>query len=238
MLNTLIASRPTRSSSTNGTALSLALHVGIIATMLVATTQREVFTPPSNGSRIVPLFAPQVPTPQPAAARPRTAPPRTSSAPSTVPAPVAVEVPAVTAPTDVPTGISPDIAAPLDLPAGDGGLGAPGDMSDGTPVTSGDAGVPGAESVDVPARLRSGSPLPRYPEFLRQARVEGGVRVRFIVNADGRADMTSLEILESTHPAFIESVRAVLPRLRFTPARVGRERVRQVVEIPFGFQLR
>ncbi|MBX3131873.1 MAG: energy transducer TonB [Gemmatimonadaceae bacterium] len=234
MLTNLIASRPARHHNANSTALSFALHVGVIAAMVVASAPSEVFAPADGNSRIVPLTAPV--TPRPAAPQPqRTAPPRANTSPATAPAVPAVDVPPVTAPTEIPTGIAVDVAPAVDLPAGDGGLGAP-DLGAGESVGSGD-GVPGAESVDVPARLLQSSPLPRYPEFLRQSRVEGGVRVRFVVNADGRANLASLVILESTHPAFSESVRAILPRLRFTPARVGRARVRQVVEIPFGFEL-
>lgn len=236
MLTTLIASRPARGNTANGTAISLALHVGVIATMLVATTQRDVFTPPSQDSRVVPLFAPSPPRPA-APQTPRAAPPRSSTAPVNTPVVPAVDVPAVAVPTTVPDGISTAIAPALDLPAGDGGLGAPATGGDGAPLGSGDA-VLGAESVDVPAALRANSPLPRYPDILRRSRLEGGVRVRFVVNEDGRADLSTLTVLESTHPAFVESVRSVLPRLRFTPARVGRERVKQVVEIPFGFVLR
>lgn len=235
MLTNLIASRPVQHTTANGTAASLALHVGIIAMMFVATAQRDAFEPVDNSTRIVPLMAPSLP--KPAAARPRTAPPRTATEPSKSPAVPAVDVPPVAVPTEVPTGIPTDYAPPMDLPVGDGGLGAPSLGTDATPLGSGD-GVLGAESVDVPAALRAGSPLPRYPEILRQSRIEGGVRVRFIVDENGRAELGSLMVLESTHPAFIESVRAVLPRLRFTPARVGRDRVRQVVEIPFGFVVR
>ena len=235
MLTTLIASRPARHPTTNGTAASLALHVAVIATMLVATTQRDVFTPPSGSTRIVPLVAPSAPRPAPQP--PQAAPPRTSTAPTTAPTVPAVEVPAVSVPTDVPVGIPTDIAPAVDLPAGDGGLGANTAGGDMTPIGSGD-GALGAESVDVPAALRANSPLPRYPDILRQSRLEGGVRVRFVVDENGRAELATLTVLESTHPAFVESVRNVLPRLRFTPARVGRERVRQVVEIPFGFVLR
>lgn len=236
MLTTLIASRPARTATANGTAASLALHVGIIATMLVATTQQDVFSAPDNSTRIVPLVAPSLPKPA-APARPRTAPPQASQTPAVTPDVPKVDVPAVTVPTEVPTGITMDVAPAVALPAGDGGLGAVTDAGEGTAIGSGES-VLGAESVDVPARLRDNAPLPRYPDFLRQSRIEGGVRARFIVNEDGRADLSSLVILEATHPAFAESVRQVLPRMRFIPARVGRDRVRQVVEIPFGFQLR
>jgi hypothetical protein len=44
-------------------------------------------------------------------------------------------------------------------------------------------------------------------------------------------------VLEATHPTSVEAVRAVLPRLRFAPAKLGDERVRQSVVIPFGFAL-
>ena len=236
MFRTLIASRPSVDQTANGTALSLALHVGVIATMLVATATPDVFPAPNNRSRIVPLAAPSLPKPA-APARPRTAPPQASQAATVTPDVPTVDLPTVSVPTEVPTGIPTDVAPTTALPVGDGGLGPVTDAGDGTPIGSGDAAL-GAESVDVPARLRDGGPLPRYPDILRQSRIEGGVRVRFIVNEDGRADLSSLVILESTHPAFAESVRQVLPRLRFTPARVGRDRVRQVVEIPFGFQLR
>ena len=73
--------------------------------------------------------------------------------------------------------------------------------------------------------------------MLRTQGAEGFARVRFVVNANGRAELETLEVLESTHPAFAEAVRAILPRLRFAPAKVGRENVRQLVEIPFGFAL-
>lgn len=236
MLTTLIASRPARHGSANGTAASLALHISVIVTMLVATTQRDVFTAPSGSTRIVPLIAPS--TPRPAAPqRPQAAPPRRNTAPTTAPTVPVADVPPVSIPTEVPTGIATDLAPAVDLPAGDGGLGAPDAAGDATPIGSGD-GAPGAESVDVPAALRANSPLPRYPDFLRQSRIEGSVLVRFVVDENGRAELASLRVLEATHPAFAESVRAVLPRLRFVPARMGRERVRQVVEIPFGFALR
>src|SRR5690606_11928823 len=103
--------------------------------------------------------------------------------------------------------------------------------------TNGTGTALGATEVDIPASLRPNSPLPRYPDALRSQRLEGGVHVRLVVGSNGRVEMESVTILDATHPAFAESVRAVLARLRFTPARVGRKAVRQVVEIPFGFKL-
>jgi TonB family protein len=236
MFSTLIASGATRSTEEKGALPSVLLHLGVIAAMVIATQATDPFTDAPRQSRIVPLFAPSTPSAQPAApSRPRPAPTMPTAAPE-VPA-IPTEVPSV--PVEAPSGISASTPA---APVSGEGTGDPSALPStdaGTPIGSPiGSGVLDADGVDVPARLLPNSPLPRYPDFLRQSRLEGGVRVRFIVNENGRAELASLVVLESTHPAFVESVRAVLGRLRFTPARVGRDRVRQMVEIPFGFELR
>lgn len=146
---------------------------------------------------------------------------------------------APTVPIDVPTGIPTDAPPAPVTGTGTADPNASASTDPGIPVglPSGN-GVLDADGVDVPVRLRANAPLPRYPEILRQSRVPGFVRVRFVVSAEGRAELNTVEILEQSHPAFAEAVRNVLPRLRFTPARVGTRAVRQVVEIPFGFELR
>lgn len=236
MFSTLIASGATRTTEERGTVPSVLLHLGVIVAMIVATQATDPSLDAPRETRVVPLFAPSNPSAQPAApSRPRPAP-RTPTAAPQVPA-IPTEAPAV--PVEVPTGIPTSAAATPMSGEGTVDPNALPSTNAGTPIGSPIGnGVLDADGVDVPARLLPNSPLPRYPDFLRQSRLEGGVRVRFIVNENGRAELASLVILESTHPAFVESVRAVLGRLRFTPARVGRERVRQMVEIPFGFELR
>lgn len=236
MFSTLIASGAARTSDERGTVPSVLLHVGVIVAMIVATQAGEPLLDAPRESRIVPLFAPPNPAPPTAStARPRPAPTTPTAAPE-VPA-IPTEVPSV--PIEVPTGISTESAAAPTSGEGKVDANAMPSTDAGTPIGSPiGSGVLDADGVDVPARLLPSSPLPRYPDFLRQSRLEGGVRVRFIVNENGRAELASLVVLESTHPAFVESVRAVLGRLRFTPARVGRDRVRQMVEIPFGFEIR
>ena len=82
-----------------------------------------------------------------------------------------------------------------------------------------------------------GNPSPRYPDMLRSANVEGEVLAQFIVNADGTVDMGSFKVLKSTHDLFNASVRNALPQMRFEPARVGNQPVRQLMQMPFSFSL-
>jgi TonB family protein len=237
VLKQLIATRPTRDRSATGTAASVAVHGMLFATLIVASAHRdqEVFTDP--GERIItttfvqPLPEPTPPSPAPPAPSVPTEPtPPTSEPP--------VEIPPT--PTDIPTDI-PAPGAPTILPSEP----APAIPSTGEPGTGEPTGEPSisptgafsAGDVDRPAALLPRSTLPRYPEMLRSSRLEGGVRVIFIVGTDGRVEMESVRIVEASHPLFAEAVRSALPRLRFRPAQAGNRRVRQLVEIPFGFTL-
>ncbi len=233
MFRTLIASRPGTEHAHGAQMVSLLVHATIITAAVIVTTQTVVHEEPYE-NRVVPIFAPIAPSPQPAAPAPTRAP--TTTAAPDVPS-VPVEVPAV--PIDVPTGIPTDVPP---APVTGGGITDPNALpstAPGLPVglPSGDAPLD-ADAVDVPVRMRANSPLPRYPDILRQSRVPGFVRVRFVVGPDGRAEMNTVQIVEESHPAFGQAVRNVLPRLRFTPARVGTRNVPQMVEIPFGFELR
>lgn len=237
MFSQLIASRPARTQGAEGTTASLVLHGLIITAAIIATAKGPAVLEAPRESRIVPLTAPRAPT-APRATPPRAAAPRTPVAPRTPTATptIPVDVPPIVAPSDIPSTIpAPGEATPFEAGTPSEGTPGTGDPSEGSPIGTGTA--LGAESVDVAARLLPRSPLPRYPDLLRSRGLEGYARVRFVVGANGRAELETLEVLDATHPAFAEAVRAVLPRLRFAPAKVGRESVRQLVEIPFGFTL-
>ena len=47
----------------------------------------------------------------------------------------------------------------------------------------------------------------------------------------------SLEVLRSTHTDFTDAVRSALPDMRFNRPRIGRRRVRQLVEQEFSFKI-
>ncbi len=235
MFTTLLASRPTATRSMSGHVLSLTLHGTILTAAIVAgMRQPPVFDAPRD-TRVVPLapFSRTVtPTPPVAPARPTAPVTPTVEAPTVAP---------ITVPTEVPTSIPEPTSEPWEhtsaLPVGDPTptTGTPGEVGDPTPSSVGTA--LGAGDVQQPAALRSSSPLPRYPDLLRAQRIEGRAVARFVVGTDGRVELSTLTFVESTHPAFEESVRAALPRLRFTPGRVERRAVRQWVEVPFGFRL-
>jgi TonB family protein len=91
--------------------------------------------------------------------------------------------------------------------------------------------------VDVPAALLPRSPLPQYPAALRMLRLDGHARLRFVVDARGRVELETVEVVETSHPAFAAAVRAALPRMLFSPARIGPRGVRQLVEFPIAFRL-
>lgn len=82
------------------------------------------------------------------------------------------------------------------------------------------------------------SAAPDYPPYLEQEGIEGSVTVEFIVDTVGRPDSVSFRVVESTHPAFAESVRAALPGMLFTPAEVDGHRVRELVRQTFQFVIK
>jgi TonB family protein len=92
-----------------------------------------------------------------------------------------------------------------------------------------------ATAVDRPVTRDPASAAPAYPAFLEHEGIEGAVTVQYVVDTTGTADSTSLVVSETTHPAFAESVRAALPRMRFQPAELQGHRVRQMVRQEFRF---
>jgi TonB family protein len=86
------------------------------------------------------------------------------------------------------------------------------------------------------ARLIGELPTPRLPNEL--ADIEGEVRVRFTVDTQGRPVMTTVVVETSPSPLLTSAVRAVIPGIRFEPARSGGAESRaiaDVVQIGFRF---
>ena len=78
---------------------------------------------------------------------------------------------------------------------------------------------------------------PRYPDMLRSANVEGEVLAQFVVDTLGRAEMQTFKVLKSSHDLFTNSVKSALSNMRFYPAEVGGRKVKQLVQMPFQFNL-
>ena len=91
--------------------------------------------------------------------------------------------------------------------------------------------------VDTAAQRLPGSAAPRYPQALLEKRVQGQAIVRFVVDTTGLADPASFSVVVASHVEFAQSVRDALPGMRFSTARIGTMKVRQLVELPFTFNI-
>ncbi len=228
MLSQLLESRPVRRRSPAGFAASLALHGIVVGGAMLFTSHAARHQDTSPTQTIITFDVPRHQPPPPARSTPR----------PLGPLPIGPSV--INVPITVPDGIPPidplraviNTDQPFEFR-----IGVPSHAASPPDVPS-DPGMALLENqVEVPAALDGRSPLPRYPQMLRDAGVEGMVRLRFVVDTAGHVEAASVQVIDATHPAFIDAVRAILPRLRFTPARVDHRAVRQLVEIPLQFRL-
>ena len=91
--------------------------------------------------------------------------------------------------------------------------------------------------VDSAASRDEDSEGPAYPPTLIARNIEGSVLARFVVDTNGRPDVSTFITLESTHDLFAAAVRDVLPRMKFRPAKRNNVVVRQLVELRFSFRV-
>lgn len=91
--------------------------------------------------------------------------------------------------------------------------------------------------VEETATRTEGSAAPVYPPELLREHTEGSVTARFVVDTLGHSDPASIVVLESTNPAFAQSVRHAIPLMTFSPATMFGRKVRQMVEQRFGFRI-
>ncbi|MGH7665530.1 MAG: TonB family protein [Gemmatimonadaceae bacterium] len=87
----------------------------------------------------------------------------------------------------------------------------------------------------TPPSLLQSAPRGRYPRALRSTGMTGEVVIQLVVDATGAAEPGTLAIVSSNHELFSQSVRQLLPRLRFTAATVGGRPVSRLVEVAFTF---
>jgi protein TonB len=106
----------------------------------------------------------------------------------------------------------------------------------GTPQPAGDQTFYEFQ-VEKQVQAMANNPTPRYPDMLRTANVEGEVLAQFTVDTTGRADMATFKVLKSTHDLFTNAVKVALPNMKFYPAEVGGRKVKQLVQMPFQFNL-
>lgn len=120
---------------------------------------------------------------------------------------------------------------------------APGDLgtelkaSEAAPTIQSADSVLSELQVDSVATRDPASAAPAYPLSLLKENVQGSVYTQYVVDTTGFADTTSLKIIRSTHPEFTAAVRAALPYMRFSAARLAGRKVRQLVEQEFSFHI-
>lgn len=136
-----------------------------------------------------------------------------------------------------PTGTPAGTPKPLEP---EGGRGAPGvdpiDQVSQLAMPSDDS-VYSILNVEESAVRAEGSAAPIYPPELIEKGIEGLVLTNFVIDTTGRADSSTIVILQSTHPLFVAAVRTAIPGMRFSPAMVQGRRVRQAVEQRFQFRI-
>ncbi len=78
---------------------------------------------------------------------------------------------------------------------------------------------------------------PVYPSELAARGTEGQVQTTYVVDATGRVDTTTIQVLQSDDPRFTASVLTALGEMRFRPAKKAGKTVRQLVEQRFRFRI-
>ena len=106
-----------------------------------------------------------------------------------------------------------------------------------TPQLSAPGTVYKEYQIEQAAAFAQASGHPVYPEILKHAGVTGEVIASMVVDTFGLVDPSTLRIIKSSHQLFTQSVESAIPSMRFTPARVGGRGVKQLVMLPFQFQI-
>ncbi|MFN0099206.1 MAG: energy transducer TonB [Gemmatimonadaceae bacterium] len=235
MLGQLLESRPQRTRATGAAIFSAVMHLAIIGTAIAATVAQptEPTAPPERLEP--PIYVPPAPPAPPVAAGP------IAPAPPDAPA-TSAEPDFVLPPLEVPVGLPP--IPPISSPS----LGEPvigSRVTSGIPGGTGDTTTSGllpttafgSDEVEKVARVLGTQKQPRYPEILRQQKLEGSVLASYVVGTDGRVEAESFRSIDATHPLFEVAVKQALLGTRFRPAEVGGKKVRQLIEQRFVFSL-
>jgi protein TonB len=233
MLTVLLESRARRQRRAGGMALSIATHLAIIGAVTATTVHAT--RPPLDRIVAVHIVPPSRPAPPPRTAHQ----PRRSARSTSASAPVIV-VDRIHISTDVRPNLPVIDEFPRPTPSYDAtGTTTSGSGTGPRSIVDGDGSGDNTDwrGNELLMRIVT-SATPRYPEALRQAGVDGRVLVRFVVDTIGKVDMSSVQVLESTHDLFARAVRDALPVLRFKPAETGGRHVRALAEMPFEFQIR
>ena len=229
MLDRLLESGAQGKKSGWGGTASVIIHSAIIALAVFGTATADPGIPVDGG--YIPVIPLQPPVDNGASGHPLH-----DGAGSTGTRPTVPKIPSV----DIPTTFDTTLPGTTSLSIGTGAdttlLSEIGGEGSSSGITLGGTGVATDASLDVPVRALVDRE-PAYPETLRTAGISGSVRVRFVVDTTGRAELSSVRVIESTHELFTRAVLASLRQARFTPGEVSGHRVRTLVERSFRFDI-
>jgi protein TonB len=232
LFNTLLESKPKKEKRSGGTIASIVLHAALITGAAVATAGAAIHNEKVKEEKVQFTQAPKPEPPPP----PKPPPPRdVVVAP---PPPKGFQV--LTAPVNIPDVLpTVDLTKKVTDEADFSGKGAQGGVAKGK---EGGTGVVTDQpyfdfQVEKQAGTVPGSPAPSYPEMLKSAGIEGEVLAQFVVDTNGRADMSTFKVLKSSQEGFTEEVKRALPKMRFYAAEIGGHKVKQLVQEPFAFNL-
>jgi protein TonB len=237
MFNQLIESKPKKQKMAGGTLFSIIFHGALGIAAIVATAKAGIADDKSKAEKIQ-FVEMKKEAPKPKPKEPPPPPPKDV----VVKAPPPKGFQVLRAPVEIPIKIPDiDLSKKVTDEADFSGKGVKGGVAKG--VEGGTPQVIDANQtyfefqVEKPVAQIPGTGAPRYPDALRSSGVEGEVQAQFVVNEDGKAEVSTFKVLKATNDLFASAVRSALPNMRFYAAEVGGKKVKQLVQQSFQFKL-
>lgn len=232
MFETLVESGARRPAQSRAGAMALAVHVVVVAFAVQRSHQPPVAPPRPEPINIIfdAPAPPASPTPMTSAPSDGGGVPPSAPTPDFVPGPVAIDPLQFDSIRPLDSGT--DLRSTILVDAQRSRFFTPGSTGSGT-ITD---GVRLAAEVDEPARVIRIA-LPRYPRAREAAGIPGHVVLQFVVDTSGVVEANSYRIVSATDSAFAEASREAVSETRFSPARAGGRKVRQLVQQGVDFKL-
>jgi protein TonB len=231
MFNQLIESKPKKEKLAGGTLFSIILHTVLIGGAVYATARAGIKDEKTKAEKIQfvevkkepPKVVEKEPPPKEVIVKP---PPPKGFQVLRAPVKIDIKIPEI------------DLSKAITNESDFSGKGVKGGVANG--VVGGKGPVTTDQTyfefqVEKPAEMLSDSPKPKYPSVLESSGIAGEVQAQFVVNTDGKADMSEFKVLKSTNELFAQAVKNVLPRMHFSPAMIGGRPVKQLVQQAFQF---
>jgi protein TonB len=231
MFNQLIESQPKKEKMAGGTVFSVVLHTLLIGGAVYATARAGIKDEKTKAEKIQfvemkkepPKVVEKEPPPKEVIVKP---PPPKGFQVLRAPVKIDIKIPEI------------DLSKAITNESDFSGKGVKGGVANG--VVGGKGPVSDNQTyfefqVEKPAEMLSDSPKPKYPAVLESSGIAGQVQAQFVVSSSGHADLSQFKVLNSTNELFTQAVKAVLPRMRFSPAQIGGKPVNQLVQQTFQF---